>query len=188
MTPDGHVECGEEGAEDRQQDGQQQHANDKEQAHRVAQIQGEPQAKAFWDNQVGIIWIIVKDATKPVAIVIAVDWAWALATSGSARSSPVALQRQEQDKRGGDDHANDQQKREHIGTHGRSSSMVALVTVTVPCFERAYAGALSPRHGPRTHRCLPLACYPRFVMEPFAAALWRRWRRDDTMQKPSCAG
>jgi hypothetical protein len=67
-------------------------------ALRVAEIQGPPEAEALWDKQRRIVGIIVKEACRPVPIIITENGASRLTISGCARFCSGTLRMPEQDK------------------------------------------------------------------------------------------
>ena len=75
---------------------QYQYGDDEPFTLRVAEIQGPPEAEALRDKQRRIVGIIVKDACRPVPIIIAENGRSRLTISGCARFCPGTLRMPEQ--------------------------------------------------------------------------------------------
>jgi len=110
----------EEDVEDKQHQGQQQRCNQEEFAPRVAEIHGPPEAVALRDKHSRIVGIVVKEACRPVPIIIAENGAGELTISGCARFCPGTLRMPEQDEDDGKQQSTHQQEKEP-NVHGCSS-------------------------------------------------------------------
>jgi hypothetical protein len=89
-----------------------QHSNQDQLGLRVAKIQGPPQAEALWDKQIRIVGIVVKDACRPVPVIIAENGVGAPAISGCARFCPGTLRMPEQGEDEDNQESTDQQDKE----------------------------------------------------------------------------
>jgi hypothetical protein len=89
-----------------------QHSNQDQLGLRVAKIQGPPEAEALRDKKSRIVGIVVKEACRPVPIIIAENGVSAPAISGCARFCPGTLRMPEQGEDEDNQESTDQQDKE----------------------------------------------------------------------------
>src|SRR4051794_13643721 len=105
----------EEDVEDKQHQGQQQRSDQDQLALRVAKIHSPPQAVALWDKHSRIVGIVVKDASRPVPIIIAENGGSRPAISTCTRFCPGTLRMPEQDEdEGNQESAHQREKEPHV--------------------------------------------------------------------------
>jgi hypothetical protein len=101
-----------EDREETQHKDHHQHSNQDQLGLRVAKIQGPPEAEALWDKQSRIVGIVVKDACRPVPVIITENGVGVPAIGGCARFCPGTLRMPEQGEDEDNQESTEQQDKE----------------------------------------------------------------------------
>jgi hypothetical protein len=103
-----------EDGDEREHQWHQQRSDKHQLALWVTEIHGPPEAEALWDKQCRIVGIVVKEASNPVAIIIAVNGVGVLTIIGCVRfcSGTLRMPQQDEDK-GKEKYTHQQDKEPH---------------------------------------------------------------------------